>query len=151
MIPTGLLDKIAAKQRSKSLDAIDHTDLEEGQLQLSSASTIPLNNPTDSQPGQLQQPNPSTDSPRVRSSEGSISSLAGNKTDSTYAGIRDVAISPAYPTIFYEIARVQSRFPSSDIEIINAEGQEERAEYLQYVAFFLNIEPKGAEFTSSDF
>ena len=152
MIPNGLLKDIETRRRNQGLDATDQTDSGEGQLQLSTATTVPLQEiPTDSQPGQLQQPNPSIDSPRVRSLEGSISSSAGNRAAGIHAGIRSVAVSPAYATIFYEIARIQAAFPSFDIEIINAEDQAERANYLQYVANQLHIKPRESMFTSTDF
>ena len=142
MIPRGLLDDIAARKRTRSLDAVGQTDQGEGQLQLSTATTVPLqDNPTDSQPGQLQQSNPSTDSPRVRSIEGSISSLASTRVAGIEAGIRSVAVSPAYATIFYEIARIQAAFPSCNIEIINAEDQmakKEVAEKQTALDFYYN-------------
>ena len=101
MIPNGLLKDIETRRRNQGLDATDQTDSGEGQLHLSTTTTIPLReNPTDSQPGQLQQSNPSTDSPRVRSLEGSISSSAGNRTADIHAGIRTVAVSPEYATFF---------------------------------------------------
>ena len=101
MIPNGLLADIEARRQSQGLDATSQTGNREGQLQLSQATTVPLQElPTDSQPGQLQQSNPSTDSPRVRSFESSISSSASNRAAGIRAGIRAVAVSSAYATIF---------------------------------------------------
>ena len=124
------------RKRSKSFPAVGHTDFVEGQLQSNSASTYPRQSsttreqkePTDTQPsGQLQQSNPSVESPQPRLSEGSISFRADNRTADINAGMKTVAVSPEYSTIFYEIVRIQSGLPSFDIEIINAEDQVERA------------------------
>ena len=122
MIPNGLLADIETRRQARELAAASQTDISEGQLQESQATTVPLQElPTDSQSGQLQQSNISTDSPRVRSFESSISSSASNRPAGIKAGIRSVAISSAYATIFYELVRIQAAFPSFDIDIINAE------------------------------
>ena len=142
MIPNGLLAEIDARRQARESAAASQTDIREGQLHESQATTVPLQEPTDSQSGQLQQSNISSDSPRVRSFEGSMSSSASNRPAGIQAGIRSVAISSDYAVIFYELARIQAAFPHFDIDIINAEDQHERVTYLQYVATTLDIQTK---------
>ena len=153
MIPNGLLADLEARRQARELDAVSQTGEREGQLQLSQATTVPLQDlPTDSQPGQLQQSNISTDSPRVRSFENSISSSASIMAAGLRAGIRSVAVSSFYDTIFYEIVRIQTAYPSFDIDIINAQDQAARANFLQYVATLLEIQPaKESVFSEQDF
>ena len=150
MIPTGLVSKVNARLEAQELAAARQTDNEEGQLQNSQATTAPLQDSPDSPSGQLQQPT-STDSPRVRSLEGSMSSSASNRPAGIQAGIRSVAISSDYAVIFYELSRIQAAFPQFDIDIINAEDQQERVDFLQYVATTLEIQPQSKIFSSSDF
>ena len=152
MIPTGLVARVNARVEAQQLAATEQTDNEEGMLQDSQATTTPLIDPTDSPSGQLQQNDTSTDSPRVRSFEASRSNSASDRSADIQPGIRSVAVSSDYAIIFYEIARIQAAFPSFDIDIINAEDQHERAEYLQYIANALDIKPASENmYSASDF
>ena len=71
-------------------------------LQSESASTVALHSPQpDFLTGQLHQTNSPIESPRSRSFEDNISHSAGISTGDIYAGIRNIAISPEYPTNVY--------------------------------------------------
>ena len=122
------------RQRSKSFHAVGQTDSMEGQLQSSSASTIPLQSlqdrdqqefPTE----QLQEPNPSAESPQSRSSRDSTSNLVDISSDDIFAGIRFIAVSAEFSTIHTELVKLRSSFSSFNIEIIDLEDRAARLRF----------------------